>query len=105
MIKADAIMEECKKRAKAKYPHLFKNPSEFLVSNGGTVTKAYRGETNLASTIYQSYIIHGYKEGYKYVSSVAVDPRAMHVIQKNGAKVMAEVFYDEPGYVWSIPPE
>ena len=43
MTKADAIMDECKKRAKAAYPDYFKNPRDVLVTNGGTVTKAFRG--------------------------------------------------------------
>ena len=43
MTKADAIMDECKKRAKAAYPDYFKNPRDVLVTNGGTVTKTFRG--------------------------------------------------------------
>ena len=105
LTKADAIMDECKKRAKAAYPDYFKNPRDVLVTNGGTITKAFRGQTNLVNTIFQSYIVHGYKEGYKYTCSVAVDPRVMQGIQKNGGKILAEDFYDEPGHIWSIPTE
>ena len=105
MIKAEAIMDECKRRAKAAFPHYFNNPRDILPTNGGTATKAYRGTSNLANSIFQSYIIHCYKEGYKYTCSVAVDPRVMHIIEKNGGKILAEVFYDEPGHIWSIPPE
>jgi hypothetical protein len=43
LTRADAIMDECKKRAKAAYPEYFKNPRDTLVTNGGTVTKAFRG--------------------------------------------------------------
>ena len=43
MTKADAIMDEYKKRARAAFPEYFKNPRDVLVTNGGTITKAYRG--------------------------------------------------------------
>lgn len=49
--------------------------------------------------------MHGYKDGYKYTSSVAVDPRAMFYMAKNGGKMLAEVFYDEPGQPWTLDPE
>ena len=44
--KAEAIMDECKKRAKAAYPHYFKNPRDVLITNGGSIAKPFRGQSN-----------------------------------------------------------
>lgn len=43
MKKADAIMEECKRRGKAAFPDYFKNPQDIVSTNGIIISKAYRG--------------------------------------------------------------
>jgi hypothetical protein len=69
------------------------------------VTKAFRGSGGLVSSILAAIVIHAHNKGYKYVSSCFVDPRGMFQMLKHGGKLLAEVFYDEPGYPFTLSEE
>jgi hypothetical protein len=69
-----------------------------------SIKKSFRN-SGITTFAFANALLNAQTSNYKYFATIITEPRIMKTGDSYGGKVLAEVFYDEPGYPHSLSSE